>query len=358
MNIEKEIIYLLTINGKAVLAGFGSFTTEDIPSEIHPVHHTFSSPSKKINFCLEENNYDNTLVNHLSATYNTPKAETINIINNYINDITNNIEKSGRHVFEGFGILSKNQDGVFDFQLNADINVSGESFGMEDFTSQAVKREKTTPPESAPVKKRSKAWLVVLIIFLVLAAGSVTAYFVFPEHVNKGVAFVEAQYHSIKDKIFSKNKAVAENTNKDNKDNKDDSKKDKKNKNLNNILEKAMNDVVDSLGDAVKTDTLQNVNNNQKVKEEKKNNVATDNISTPSGKMYYIVAGSFKSKENAEKYVSELKTKGYAKACILANTQNGFYTVAYDAYADKSTASQELKRINDKEQKGSWLSYQ
>jgi len=354
MNIEKEIIHLLTLNGKVVLAGFGRFTTEDIPAEIHPVHHTFAAPAKKVIFIPDESNYDNTLVNHLTDVYSTVKAETINIMNNYINDIKSNIDNTGRHVFEGFGALSKNNEGIFEFQLNEGINLSGESFGMEDFSSQAVKREKTTATEKTKVKKKSKPWMVVLIIIFVLTAAGVTAYFVFPDYVNKGVVFAQEQYHNIKDKLTGKNKTVASDENKDKKEDK----KDSKNKDLKSILDKALNEAVDTLGSILETDTTSMAADKKTQTDVPVKDETPKVAQTQGGKMYYIVAGSFKSRENAEKYMADLKSRGYVKATILPQVQNGFYTVAYDAFADKQDATQELKRINDKEQKGAWLSYQ
>ncbi|OPZ97821.1 MAG: Sporulation related domain protein [Bacteroidetes bacterium ADurb.Bin408] len=353
MNIEKDLIYLLTIQDKVVLAGFGYFSTEQVSAEIHPVHHTFEAPSKKVTFTSDETNFDNTLVNYLSTTYNTPKAETINIVNNYISEVRTNIEKFGRFIFEGFGVLTKNEDGGYNFELNNDINLSVEAFGMENFTSPAIKREKVEPTQQAPKKRKSKAWLVILIIFVILTGAAVASWFVFPDYVKKGMYYAENQYYSIKDKIFSKDKKTDSKI--DAKDDKKSEKKKSSKKDVKNILEGAFNEVVDTLNKALKKDTLK-VNIEEKpVKNNPPVTPNTNNQAPIGSKMYYIVAGSFKSMENGQRYVDELKTKGYPNALMLDNPQNGFYTVAYCAYADKQTADQELKRINDKEQKGSWI---
>lgn len=353
MNIEKDIIYLLTIQDKVVLAGFGYFSTEQVPAEIHPVHHTFGAPSKKVLFTPDAGNFDSSLVNYLCTAYNTPKAETINIVNNFVSEIMSNIEKAGRHLFEGFGVLSKNDDGSYNFELNSDVNLSAEAFGMENFSSPAIKREKPEPTPSAPKKKKSKAWLVILILFVIIAGAAVASWFVFPDYAKKAVYYAESQYYSIKEKVFPKG---TKSESKDElKDKKVSNEKKSKKKDVKNIFEKAVNEVVDTLDKALKKDTLQE---NTKELPAKNNPPITPNTNTPpqtGSKMYYIVAGSFKSMENGQKYVNDLKNKGYPNALMLDNPQNGFYTVAYSAYADKQTADQELKRINDKEQKGSWI---
>ncbi len=237
--------------------------------------------------------------------------------------------------------------------MNSDVNLSAEAFGMENFSSPAIKREKPEPIPPAQKKKKSKAWLVILILFVILAGAAVTSWFVFPDYVKKGIYFAENQYYSIKEKVFPK--GTKSESKSDVKDKTVPNKKKSKKQDVKNIFEKAVNEVVDTLDKALKTDTLKV---NTKELPAKNNPPITPNTDTkpPAGsKMYYIVAGSFKSMENGQRYVNELKNKGYTNALMLDNPQNGFYTVAYSAYADKQTADQELKRINDKEQKGSWI---
>jgi len=339
MNIEKEIVNLLRTHGKVVLTGFGAFVAENEAAQIHPVNNDFNPPSKSVCFKADETDTDNLLANHLSAINNVSKAEILNVIASFISEIKRNLESSGKHVFEDFGVLSLNQGGEYSFEISPGLNISGDAFGMEEFNSPAIKREKVEPQKVIIKKKRSKVWIVLLILFVIIVGGSIGTYFVFPEQAKKIIYYAENQYISIKDK-FSKKETTSVNI-----EQKDKVKVKKNNKN--NIIGKALTQLTDTLTKAINKDTSQlisNIKTETKVKPENTN-----------GKMYYIVAGSFKSKENAEKYVSELKSKSYPNAILLENPKKGFYTVAYDSFIDKASADRKLKEINSKEKSGSWI---
>ena len=344
MNIEKEIINILSTHGKVVLTGFGSFIADNEAAKIHPVNNDFNPPSKTIFFKIDETETDNLLANHLSALNNVSKAEILNIIANFISEIKRNLEVSGKHVFENFGVLYLNQSGEYIFELNSGLNLSSEAFGMEGFNSPAIKREKVEPPKIVVKKKRSKVWVILLILFILIVGGSVGTYFIFPEQANKCIYFVENQYNTIKDK-FSKKETSTSNIEQKDKLVKDKRKVKKNNKK--NIIGEALNQLTDTLSKAMSKDTAKLVSN---IKPEVKEKPVTIN-----GKMYYIVAGSFKSKENADKYVSELKSKSYPNAILLDNPKKGFFTVAYDRFSDKASADRKLKEINSTGNSGSWI---
>jgi len=344
MNIEKEIINQLTTQGKVVLTGFGTFVTNDKAAEINPDNNTFNPPSKTVIFIYNEAETDNSFVNHLSVVYNKPYEETFNIVNVLIADIKSNLERFNKHIFEGFGLLSLSSTGEYFFELNSNVSLSAESVGMESFTSPDIKREKPEPTPKAPKKKRSKFWIILLIVLLVLIGTTVGAYFLFPEQANKCIYYAENKFEIIKNKFSKKedsktkdekSKAITENKLKIN---------DKKI--AKPPTQKVSKESVDTIKHTKKDITDQNTKSNPAVKEKPID---------VNKKMYYLVAGSFKSKENAEKFVNDLKAKLYPNAMMLDNPKKGFYTVAYDRFADKETANLELKKINSKEKSGSWI---
>jgi hypothetical protein len=53
---------------------------------------------------------------------------------------------------------------------------------------------------------------------------------------------------------------------------------------------------------------------------------------------YHVIAGSFRSQNNADRLVNSLKRKGYYQAVRLPKTSNGFHQVSFAAYATQREA--------------------
>jgi cell division septation protein DedD/nucleoid DNA-binding protein len=68
---------------------------------------------------------------------------------------------------------------------------------------------------------------------------------------------------------------------------------------------------------------------------------------------YYIVAGSFKYKANAEKYVTILKQKGFNAE--LFGTHDNLYAVSFSSFSSRTQAEEELKRIRHTTEPNAWI---
>ena len=67
---------------------------------------------------------------------------------------------------------------------------------------------------------------------------------------------------------------------------------------------------------------------------------------------YYIIIGSFSSKQNAEQLLFDFKTK---KEIMVLTTTSGLYRVSYKSYKDKSSALQELANIKSTIEENAWI---
>jgi nucleoid DNA-binding protein/cell division protein FtsN len=76
---------------------------------------------------------------------------------------------------------------------------------------------------------------------------------------------------------------------------------------------------------------------------------------SPGSKKYYIVAGSFKKKQNAIDFREELINKGYNSEMI--GERNGMHAVSYASFNSKSRAENELQRLRDEEGVKAWILY-
>jgi hypothetical protein len=81
-------------------------------------------------------------------------------------------------------------------------------------------------------------------------------------------------------------------------------------------------------------------------------------IATPSvkaeivGTHYYIIAGSFKSEDNAKKLVTNLKKQGYPAEMIV---DGGWFRTSYKSFTDKNQATSEMHALQQKGTDGIWL---
>jgi hypothetical protein len=72
-----------------------------------------------------------------------------------------------------------------------------------------------------------------------------------------------------------------------------------------------------------------------------------------SGNKYYVVAGCFKSRLNAEKYVAELRDKGFNAE--LFGTHDNLYAVSFSSFSSRNQALNEMKRIQETIEPKAWV---
>ena len=70
---------------------------------------------------------------------------------------------------------------------------------------------------------------------------------------------------------------------------------------------------------------------------------------------YFLIAGCFEYKNNADKLCQKLQNEGFKEAVVLDYYEN-LYLVSYEGYAKKSDALTALKNIQqDANKKNTWL---
>ncbi len=72
----------------------------------------------------------------------------------------------------------------------------------------------------------------------------------------------------------------------------------------------------------------------------------------PKGK-YHLIAGSFSYKSNAEKFVNNLKSRGYKNSRIVSSGQ--YYRVCFNSYDSKQNALNELAKLKRNVDNEAWL---
>jgi len=76
---------------------------------------------------------------------------------------------------------------------------------------------------------------------------------------------------------------------------------------------------------------------------------------TTTQKKYYIIAGSFKNENYADRFLEDLKKQGY-NAEKLAE-RNGMHAVSYNSFADKKKALAEYRYLTQEKELKAWILY-
>lgn len=82
------------------------------------------------------------------------------------------------------------------------------------------------------------------------------------------------------------------------------------------------------------------------IKQAKEDSIAkVEELKIKNQKKYYLVAGSFKTRKYAEKFVSKLTGEGYNSEIFME--RHGFYRVSYNSYVDRQKAFNEYRSMKN-----------
>jgi cell division septation protein DedD len=69
---------------------------------------------------------------------------------------------------------------------------------------------------------------------------------------------------------------------------------------------------------------------------------------------YFIIAGAFREKANADKLVTKLRAKGF-NAVFAGQTGSGLHRIAFEGHSSRSAALTRLEAIKEEENENAWL---
>ena len=83
----------------------------------------------------------------------------------------------------------------------------------------------------------------------------------------------------------------------------------------------------------------------------------SEDVAAYGNKKYYVIVGSFSSKENAGKFKQELMQQGFKP--IILHSETGYYRLCVDSYNDEAAARSRVQNIRTQHPKyaDSWLLY-
>ncbi len=306
MKTEQYISQLLYRYQCVTVPGFGAFLTEIQSAQHFESANTFFPPKKLISFNSNLKNNDGLLANHIAQSEKISYEHAIDIIRDDISNWRNSLHEDGQLILKNIGQLLLNSESNLVFAPSEETNYLKESFGLTSFVSPIVKREVYTqqvealeeklPIQFTPEKRRSRPYLKYAAIFtgVLLLTGAIGMK-VFNDQVVENTLLVENQ---VQKEVHTK------------------------------IQEATF--FIESPLPAV---TLP-------VKEEKLG--------------YHIVAGVFRSEDNADTALEDLKKLGF-EARRIPPTRTHLYPVVYGSYPSQAEASEAIKSIRINQDKHAWI---
>lgn len=317
MQITDYIATLLYRYECVVIPGFGAFLTQRQSAQIDDETHVFYPPKKTISFNRQLKENDGVLANYIAKTEGISYEQSFQKIHSFIENVMETLETAEKVNLPQIGMFYQ-EDGKILFQPEGNINYLPEAFGTSSFASSKIVRAKTTTASSAKHKEP-----VILQPAAVAASDKITAsqkqkskpgYW---KYAAVGIVaiglggFLTANWYS--SQVTSHNIAAQEQAERQ--------------------IETKIQQATFSIDDPLPSVTFK--------------------VNAKRGK-YHLVAGAFRSKENAEIKLKELK-KGDFHPAYIGENKYGLHQVVYDSFEKRRDAINALHKIRQDQNSSAWL---
>ena len=380
--ITNYLIELLKDNECVIITEFGAFISKRHSATIDYANHRFMPPYKEIVFNSKLTNNDNLLVDFISQKENISAEESLNKINNFVNQSEAILDVNHELDLKDFGKIRKfGSDYVFTTNDNA--NLLGDSFGLSDFVIQPVFRTETyqiikekivveqkaknteysmaiESVEDAPEENtRRKPYLlrtftfttlVFLLFFAInwttdrsssnLASWNPFLYSSPNEFLISKLDSKEAKVQDIEVAEISEKAAVEV-----------------------EVQDIEVAEISEETAVEVEVQDIEVAETSEETAVEVE--VQDIEVAETSEKAaveveyhYFIVGGSFQAFESAEKFLNKIKGQGFDNASLLEKNDNGYIRVYYESFVERSEALPRLEVIKNEYDKSAWLLFQ
>lgn len=300
MEISQYIKEILLLNDCVIIPEFGGFVANYKPATVE--NNQFFPPTKEIAFNNKLVSNDGLLINFISEAEGIDYFSAKQKLDSFVEETLLNLERNRNVYFDGIGYLHYDSRENLQFEPQLKQNLLVESYGLQNFSYEKLYQRQMPKPavkveyrEPVPVifEKRKFKKLVVAVPLLIAMA-------LIPMKHNK------------------------------------------------EYLAKSDMGMWETLMQS--TPTPPAPVQEQKVEE----NTTEVVVAQPQNLKYFIIGGSFKSEENANKYLRQLSEKGYSGKDL--GIYNGLHRVAMVGFATMEEAQKELNSmLVQNPQSGVWI---
>ena len=296
LNLEKHINDLLYLYDCVIVPGLGGFVANKINAEINEKTGVFSPPRREIGFNKNLSHNDGLLINHIANAEGISYEVCNNKIAKHISILKFQLQNGEAITIGSAGELKIDQLGNTIFIPKQEESFSTDSFGLSTFHFNTIEQVKDqNEPTRQLVRKTLRAKStrqIAASVSLILGLLLVT-----PDFGNQTQ---QSNFSDILPKIESNAFANPRN----------------------------IKDIEPTKEEKAITPTI--VEAKEEVIEEEQN-------------IYFLIGGSFKEKQPAQKFLTKLIKKGITSAEILQT--NSRYRVSIQGFHDKNEATNTLKKI-------------
>lgn len=298
MLINSLIRFILQENSFVSIPSIGSFLKDSTPSRIDTRLHLLTAPEERIGFTTERKFDDGSIVHYLCTHLGIPEKEAQQALLKWLNSTNQRLKNGERVDFEGIGQLYRKGDAII-FNPYAGEKLELDTFGY----LRVSMPDMLTKKRQSGKGKRGVAMAITLPIAIV-GVGIGIAYWAYQDKESTPIPPNTTSQHREQETMLEE----------------------------------------DSTG--VTPYSQIERNHEQKM-------ALTPTTPAERKNVYYLVAGSFAERTNAEKLFHQLRWEGYNPELININ---GLYRVSLAHFYDKNQANIELAQLRKKTGKeGMWL---
>ena len=323
MKIEKYISELLYRYQCVGVPGFGAFLCEWQSAQVIAAQNSFVPPKKVISFNSHIKNNDGLLANHIALQEKISYENAVSKIQTQVVFWLEKLENKESLVLENIGEIFSNSEHNFVFKPNTAINYLTDSFGLAGFNSPEIARENqiqteiasevapqietpvsvdTTEEAETPViplngKNRTKNWMKYAAAVAIFASAGTYGYKMYFDYT------IEQQTSIVEKTVQEK---------------------------INQKLQEATFVIPNPI------------------------NAVDLTLEASYTEKYHVVAGAFRSKQNAIKAMNDLISKGF-EAHLLMENKYGLIPVAFGSFSNLTEAQNLKIQIKAKDSVDAWL---
>lgn len=329
MDITSFIRELIVLNECVILRGIGGFETSYKHATLDKDRKTINPPSKKVHFRSDLVKDNGVLMSYIAESIEISKGKASSYIDDFVRRFFDDMKEKGKVFLDGIGEFCFDSKNNIIFSEIENENYLAESFGLEPLEFSTGINEEVSSPGSKKTSKGSKkrkhtGWYVAIGSLLLLVV--LTTLFLIA---------TSNQVHLIH---WFDNKSV-----------------DEKNETMVfGNTDKALEDsIIRAIEKSLNESTIPKkalAVTQQESSATQESAIKTKVIASKPN--YYLIAGSFKSRKNAEIMISQLKRKGYTPEIMISGGQ---FRIEIGSFYNRKEAITELRRIRRQVDQSVWL---
>ncbi len=323
MDITIYIKELLYLHDCVIVPDFGGFVANYKPAEINFSQNTFAPPSKTIGFNSVLTHNDGLLISYMSEQTHLGYVDVKRMVDEFVASALRRLEGGKKIAMEDIGVFYYDTQKNLQFEPDHSINFLIDSYGLSwyqfaplqkyDVQKRIERKTRDHEPAERMSLNRTVRRILIGVPFLVALA-------LIP--LRTGFRDTTQRNYSSFNIVKTSTMPVQQQS----------------------VDEKAI-DYSEALGrGSAVTAESQNTRIQEDEAKPASPAVAEEQVSDPGEQMqFFIIAGSFRSMQNAEKLQNDILSDGFVSR-ILSNRQ-GMYRVTLGEYTDRQSAVLALNRI-------------